>query len=170
MPPYGLSTGRPDGRCVTVARVEVRESVELSASPDRVYPWVDDLGRYPSWLGIVSRVRVEGDLMWLVDLRGRVGPFARSTRWRMRRTIAEPARQVVFERHEDDGRDHSPWVLRAVLEPLGSGTRLTVHLAYGGALWGPVLERVLRDEIGQAKRRLQALVAGDAAPSPAQAP
>ena len=150
--------------------MEIRESVELTVSAERVFPWIDDLACYPSWLGIVHRVQPAGELTWLVDLRGRVGPFARSKRLRMRRTTAEPAQLVVFERDEDDGRDHSPWVLRAVLDAVGDGTRLTVHLAYGGALWGPVLERVLRDEIGRAKRRLQALVAGDDAPSTAQAP
>jgi uncharacterized protein YndB with AHSA1/START domain len=150
--------------------VEIHEHVDLEASPSRVFPWVDDLARYPSWLGIVSRVEPAGELTWSVDLRGRVGPFARSKRLRMRRTVAEPHRLVVFERHEDDGRDHSTWVLRATLEPLeDDGTHLTVHLAYGGALWGPVLERVLREEIGRAKKRLQVLVEGDE-PSTAQAP
>lgn len=150
--------------------MDIRESVELAASPERVFPWVADLAHYPAWLGIVSRVRPDGDLAWTVDLRGRVGPFARSKRLRMARTVADAERLVRFERAEQDGRQHSAWVLEAGLEPLGAGTRLTMGLSYGGALWGPVLERVLRDEIGRAKTRLQALVASGAPPSTAQAP
>lgn len=151
--------------------MEIRETVELAAAPDLVFGWVDDLGRYPAWLGILTRVEPSGELTWLVDLRGKVGPFARSKRLRMRRTMHERNRQARFERRENDGREHSPWVLEVGLEPTGTGgTRLTMLLSYGGSLWGPVLEHVLRDEIVRAKGRLQALVAGDASPSSAQAP
>ena len=150
--------------------MDIRESVELAAAPERVYPWVDDLAHYPAWLGIVSRVRPDGELAWSVDLRGRVGPFARSKRLRMARAVADVDRLVRFERAEHDGREHSAWVLEAALEPHGGGTRLTMRLTYGGALWGPVLEHVLRDEIGRAKARLQELVASGAPPSAAQAP
>ena len=150
--------------------MDIRESVELAGSPERVFPWVDDLARYPAWLGIVSRVEPAGELTWLVDLRGRVGPFARSKRLRMQRTTLVPARHVVFERRELDGREHSPWILQAALEAVPAGSRLEVRLSYGGSLWGSVLERVLHDEIGRAKRNLQELVAGDGSVSRAQAP
>ncbi len=35
---------------------------------------------------------------------------------------------------------------------------LTMHLHYGGALWGPVLERLLADEVEAGQQRLRALV------------
>lgn len=152
-------------------RVEIREAVDLGAPPAVAFGWLDDLEHYPAWMGIVTRVEPTGELTWLVDLRGKVGPFARSKRLRMRRTVHEPGRSVRFERRENDGREHSPWVLEAGLEPLGAdATRLTMVLSYGGSLWGPVLELVLRDEIVRAKRRLQELVAAGASPSSAQAP
>jgi Polyketide cyclase / dehydrase and lipid transport len=155
----------------TVAPVEIRETVDLAGPPDLVFGWVDDLERYPPWLGILTRVEPSGELTWLVDLRGKVGPFARSKRLRMRRTVHERGRLVRFERRENDGRQHSAWVLEAALEPVGAtGTRLTMLLSYGGSLWGPVLEMVLHDEVVNAKRRLQELVAADASPSSAQAP
>ena len=123
---------------------------------------VEDLGRYPEWLDIVPRAVAEtgsGDEPeWTVDLRGRLGPFARSKRLRMARTTHDAPTRVVFERRELDGRDHSPWVLSAEVTTDGdAGSRLTMHLHYGGGLWGPVLERLLRDEIESSKARLIAL-------------
>jgi hypothetical protein len=100
---------------------------------------------------------VEGDdgfPAWTVELRGRLGPLARSKRLRMVRTGHEPPGQVTFERREVDGRSHSPWVLRAEVEPLAEGSRLTMHLHYGGGMWGSVLERLLGDEIGRSRARL----------------
>ncbi len=95
-----------------------------------------------------------------MDLRGRVGPLARSKRLRMTRTTLEPEHLVVFERDERDGRHHSPWVLRAVVEPADAGSRLEMSLHYGGGLWASMLERMLRDEIDQSRARLLELVSG----------
>ena len=67
---------------------------------------------------------------------------------------------VTFERSERDGRNHSPWVLRADVAPIADGSVLTMRLHYGGSLWGPVLERLLRDEIERSRVRLLDRVAG----------
>jgi hypothetical protein len=46
-------------------------------------------------------------------------------------------------------------VLRADVEPLAAGaSRLTMRLHYGGRLWGPVLDRLLADEIARAQVQL----------------
>ena len=121
---------------------------------------VADLGVYPEWLDIVPRaVAEDGDEQaWVVDLRGRLGPFARSKRLRMVRTTEVPPKRAVFERRERDNRSHSPWVLQVDVEPAGEGSRLVMHLHYGGGLWGPVLERILGDEIESSKPRLLALL------------
>lgn len=126
--------------------------------------WVDDLGRYPEWLGIVERAAAlaapdDGMPAWQVDLRGRLGPLARSKRLRMIRSELSDT-GAVFERRERDGRDHSPWVLRADVAPTDEGSVLTMRLHYGGSLWGPVLERLLRDEIERSRARLLERVAG----------
>jgi hypothetical protein len=96
----------------------------------------------------------------MVDLRGRLGPLARSKRLRMVRTVVDAPRSVRFERRERDGRSHSPWILEAVVEPTdgGASSRLTMHLHYGGGLWGPVLERLLADEIERSRPRLIGLL------------
>ena len=65
----------------------------------------------------------------------------------------------MFEREERDGRQHCPWVLRAEVEPAtDDGSRLTMHLHYGGWLFGPVLERLLGDTIEKSRPRLLAVL------------
>lgn len=155
--------GRRPGGDVTIAAVDVKADLVAPCAPDELFAWVDDLGRYPQWLEIVPRASsVEahaGDPgpAWSVDLRGRLGPFARSKRLRMARTVHEPGR-VRFERAEHDGRQHAPWVLAAEVTAVGGGSRLTMHLHYGGSLVGPLIERLLADEINRSKPRLLALV------------
>jgi hypothetical protein len=146
--------------------VDVTATLDAPCAPDELFVWVGDLGRYPQWLDIVpvavasEAAPEDGGPAWTVDLRGRLGPFARSKRLRMVRTSSEPPRAVRFERRERDGRSHSAWVLAADVEPSGDGSRLTMHLHYGGSLWGPLLERLLGDEIERSRPRLLACVAG----------
>jgi hypothetical protein len=63
-----------------------------------------------------------------------------------------------FERAELDGRNHSPWVLEADVAACAGGCELHMRLHYGGSLFGPVLERLLGDEIERSRLRLLALV------------
>jgi hypothetical protein len=124
-----------------------------------VFAWVDDLGRYPEWLEIVTRAEpMDEPDTWSVDLRGKVGPLARSKRLRMVRTVHEPPRRVVFERQEVDGRSHAPWVLSATIDEQVEGAHLAVHLHYGGRLWAPPVELLLRQEIARSRVRLAALL------------
>jgi uncharacterized protein YndB with AHSA1/START domain len=142
--------------------VDVVASLDAPHPPEDVFPWVEDLERYPEWLDIVPRATqadpVDGDEgpAWVVDLRGRLGPLARSKRLRMVRMDHHPSDRVVFERREVDGRRHAAWVLRATVASQPGGSRLTMHLHYGGGLWGPVLERLLTDEIERSRPRLLA--------------
>ena len=64
----------------------------------------------------------------------------------------------MFERRETDGRHHSHWRLRADVSRRDGGSALAMELHYGGTLWGPVLERLLTDEIERSRQRLLALV------------
>lgn len=146
------------------ARVDVHASLEAPCSPDDLFRFVDDLTRYPDWVDLVHRAApVEaGDVAgeWQIELRARLGPFARSKQLRMRRAVHDAAGHVVvFERHEVDGKQHAPWVLRAEVTPTADGSALRMHLHYGGALWtGGVLERTLADQITSGRERLLALV------------
>lgn len=145
--------------------MDVHASLDAPCSPDELFEFVDDLGRYPAWVDLVHRADAEQSVdaaspEWQVELRARLGPLARSKRLRMRRTVHDADRHVVvFERHEVDGRRHSPWVLRAEVSEHADGCSLQMHLHYGGGLWtGGVLERTLADQITNGRERLLALV------------
>jgi hypothetical protein len=145
--------------------VDVTATLDAPCAPDVLFPWVDDLSRYPEWLDIVPRaVAVDAHAddagpAWSVDLRGRLGPFARAKRLRMVRAASEPSTHARFERAEHDARVHSSWVLDARIDPLASGCRLTMRLHYGGRMWVPALDRLLADEINRSRPRLLACVA-----------
>jgi hypothetical protein len=138
--------------------VDLTATLDAPCAPGELFAWVEDLDRYPAWLSIVPRaVRTAPDT-WEVELRGRIGPFARSKRLRMVRTQLEPGRLAVFERQEADDRVHAPWVLRAEVTGEGGESHLAMHLHYGGSLWGPVLERLLADEVERSRPRLLGLL------------
>jgi carbon monoxide dehydrogenase subunit G len=134
--------------------VDVTAIFDAEVPDDELFAVVERLDGYPDWLSIVTGVEVDGDA-WQVELRGRIGPLARSKRLRMQRTHHDPPHGVRFERRELDGRDHASWVLDATVEPNGSGSRLTMHLHYGGTFGGRVLERMLVDEIEASRPRLR---------------
>jgi ribosome-associated toxin RatA of RatAB toxin-antitoxin module len=143
--------------------MDVHASLEAPCSPAELFGFVDDLAKYPAWVDLVHRATplVDGEPPeWQVELRARIGPLARSKQLRMRRTLLDAESHVaMFERHEVDGRRHSPWVLRAEVTPTGDGCALHMHLHYGGGLWtGGVLERALADQITNGRERLLALV------------
>jgi hypothetical protein len=89
-----------------------------------------------------------------------VGVFARSKRLRMRRTM-DDGTVVVFERDENDGRNHAPWVMRVTLVPTAAGCSVQIDLSYGGNLWtAGVLDRVLASHVDAGKSGLAQLVHG----------
>ena len=145
------------------------QSVIIAASPTVVYPFVSTLDQYPNWLPLVHTVEptatADGEIgpSWLVEIRARVGPFARSKRLRMTRITHDDASVVEFDRAELDGRDHARWALRVALEEITgadvASTEVTMHLAYDGTLWGgALLERVLDEEIKRGREGLARLV------------
>lgn len=142
------------------------ESVRVPAPPAVVFPFIARLDAYPGWLPLVHAaepVAGQPKPSWLVELRTRVGPFARSKRLTMQRLEIEHDEFVVFERAETDGREHARWALRAELQLIGAGeTELTMHLAYDGALWtGGLLEKVLDEEIRRGRAGLVELVSAE---------
>jgi hypothetical protein len=149
--------------------VDVTAELVAPCGVEELFTWVGDLSRYPAWLDIVP-VAVPADPhpedrgpAWSVDLRGQMGPFARSKRLRMVRVLHQPPLSVRFERVEHDGREHSPWALEAVVEPLDAGSPgpaslLRMRMHYGGALGGPIVEKLLADEITRSGPRLLELL------------
>jgi len=150
--------------------MRTESSVDLAAPVASIAPLVSDLARYREWMPLVHEATPGGEGLWWVELRARVGVFARSKRLRMRRTIADAGRWV-FERDEDDGRRHAMWRLEVRVEPLMTGAtpehnratpeqnRVTMVLEYGGSLWtGGILDRVLASQIDAGKEGLARLV------------
>jgi hypothetical protein len=138
--------------------MDLTARLDAPCTPEVLFANVDDLSAYPDWLEIVERAEAvevdpadDGDAAWMVDLRGRLGPLARSKRLRMVRTALDGPELVRFERREHDGRDHSAWVLEARVERTAEGSALTMGLHYGGALGGSVLERLLGDAIERSR-------------------
>lgn len=141
--------------------MDVVATLRAEIEPGVLHATMADLATYPSWLDIVGSAEpargADGDPgpAWSIVLRGQLGPLRRSKRLRMVRSVDEPPTSVRFERRELDGRDHSPWVLDATITAEGAATAdLTVRLHYGGSLWVPILDRVLREEIERSRRRL----------------
>lgn len=135
------------------------ESVLVPAASADVFPYVADLAEYPRWLPLVHSATPDSEAAWTVELRARVGPFARSKRLRMERRQVVAGELVVFERAETDGRDHARWALRCELADADDGTVVTMHLAYDGRLWtGGLLERVLDEEVRRGRTGLLRLV------------
>ena len=140
--------------------MDIRVDVELACPIDAVLPLISDLTQYPHWMGLVHAVVPESDSQaWQVELRGKIGPFARSTRLRMVQVETSNAAHLRFERAEVDGRSHSAWVLEAKVSHQSSMTTLNMTLHYGGRLFSTVVERALQDEIEASKQRLRDLVA-----------
>lgn len=144
-------------------RATINEVIDR-ATPAALFEQVSTLDRYPRWMRLVHRVTPldpdDGRSAWWVELRAKVGPFARSKQLRMVRTVFEPGRRVRFERVQRDDRDHAQWILTAEVTEVtdvqnGNGAHLTVHLEYTGELWSaPVLGRILDDEVKRSAARL----------------
>lgn len=131
-------------------------SATVDAAPEATMAALADLSTYPAWLTLVTAAEPDGDGAWLVTLRARLGPLARSKRLRMERTELTDG-SVRFERAETDGRDHAEWVLTAqAAANADDNTDVSVHLHYGGALWTAPLEIVLSSFEGSAADRLAA--------------
>lgn len=148
--------------------MELSATLRTTATVNAVLEYVRDLDRYTEWMPLVHRAEPESGTQpaaWSVELRARVGPFARSKRLRMVRTVmdvggvASPAR-IVFERRELDGRAHAQWRLSVVVSPTSGGTELTMHLSYDGRFFVSVVETILRQHIDEGRTRLSAMLAG----------
>lgn len=132
-------------------------SVSVTTPTEDVMKIVADLATYPDWLGLVHQAQPDPDEdgVFLVTLRAKIGPFARSKKLRMVRTVYTDS-AVKFERQETDGREHSNWVMSvdAAAAPGVSTTDLKIALSYDGDLWSAPLEMILDSQAGKAGRRL----------------
>ena len=146
------------------------EQLIPGASTAALFEQVATLDQYPPWMRLVHRVEPlaadDGRPAWWVELRARVGPFARSKQLRMVRTVCEPDRRARFERIQPDDREHAQWILDATVRDAAAGSVLTMHLGYSGELWSAsVLGRILDDEVRRGTEALSAMFRSPAAPT-----
>jgi carbon monoxide dehydrogenase subunit G len=140
--------------------MQYSSDVVVAVEPGLVHPFVADLARYVEWMPMVHDAKAVSDGVWNVELRAKVGVFARSKRLRMKRTV-NTSQHIVFERDEIDGKHHSPWVMAIALQPADTGCVVTVDLSYGGSLWtAGILDRVLASQVEAGKTGLVRVVQG----------
>jgi carbon monoxide dehydrogenase subunit G len=139
--------------------MQYSSSVELHVTTQDVFPYVSDLSQYLLWMPLIHHVEEVNENTWKVELRAKVGVFARSKRLTMVRTVQESSR-LVFERQEDDGRTHAPWIMEVNLVQTQGGCNVTIELTYGGNLWtAGVLDKILAHQVDLGKKSLAELVA-----------
>jgi len=154
--------------------MDLEASLHTAAPASAVVAYVAELDRYPQWMALVhSASRVAGTThpTWDVELRAKVGPFARSKRLRMVRTrfVEGDTTHIVFERNETDGRQHAAWRLSITVQsdvvasdtPAASqkvGTHLAMHLHYDGRFFVSVVETILQQNIDAGRTRLSELL------------
>jgi hypothetical protein len=159
--------------------MELEASLHTAAPRSAVIAYVAELDKYPQWMALVhsaSLVHGTHQPTWEVELRAKVGPFARSKRLRMARTqfVEGEETRIVFERRETDGRQHAAWRLsitvrdntstsdaRAVTQQAGThlaGTHLAMHLHYDGRFFVSVVEAILQQNIDAGRKRLSELL------------
>jgi hypothetical protein len=146
--------------------MQLEAALRTAAPAARVLAYVADLADYPQWMLLVhSATAVSGAAVptWDVELRAKVGPFARSKRLRMVRTTYDTTNptRVVFERRELDGREHAAWRLEVTINTTALGaTELVMQLHYDGRLLVSVVEAILQQNIDAGRSKLAALLEG----------
>jgi hypothetical protein len=146
--------------------MQLEAALRTAAPAARVLAYVADLADYPQWMSLVhlaTPVPAATVPTWDVELRAKVGPFARSKRLRMVRTIFDTTNptRVVFERRELDGREHATWRLEVTINTTAPGvTELVMQLHYDGRLFVSVVEAILQQNIDAGRAKLAALLEG----------
>jgi hypothetical protein len=144
--------------------MQLEAALRTAAPAARVLAYVADLADYPQWMSLVhsaTAVPAAAVPTWDVELRAKVGPFARSKRLRMVRTIFDTTNptHVVFERRELDGREHAAWRLEVTINTTALGaTELVMQLHYDGRLFVSVVEAILQQNIDAGRSKLAALL------------
>lgn len=129
----------------------------MNAAPAAVLAEIEDLPGYSDWHGMVHAVEADGD-GWLVDLKGRLGPFTKTKRVRLVRAESTVPGEVRFVRKELDRTDYGGWELQGTVEPAtGEGPcTLRFRLLYDGSSpLTSMLEPVLRAETHRSADRLR---------------
>src|SRR6476646_4580362 len=127
----------------------IRESIEISRSPEDVFAYIDDLATHGEWQEQVVSAKVDGE-----------GPIRVGTRSTETRKIGGREQQMTYEVTEHSppqvfafrGVDGSVRAVgRATIEPLDDGarSRVTLELDFEGHGMGKVMLPLVRNQAGK---------------------
>lgn len=169
MVPAGRPTVTTSVERATLLGMQQSIDVPISASPERVFAELAHLDSYPRWLDMIAAVERaepaedEGPAWW-VTLRAKVGPFARSKRLRMVRTVSDEPTRLRFDRVEVDGRQHARWTLDLSIDAVAgdsgdaAASMIRAKMDYEGSLWTAPLSAILDHNLREAVPRLSSLL------------
>ena len=127
----------------------IRESIEISRSPEDVFAYLDDLATHGEWQEQVVSAKVDGDGPTKVGTRStevrKMGGREQQTTYEI--TEHNPPRMVAFR-----GVDGSIRVIgRVTVEPLDGGarSRVTLDLDFEGHGMGKLLLPLVRNQAGK---------------------
>jgi len=129
--------------------VAIRESIEISRSPEDVFAYLDDLATHGEWQEQIVSAKVDGD-----------GPTKVGTRSTEVRKMGGREQQTTYEITEHDpphmvafrGVDGSVRVIgRVTVDPLDGGarSRVTLDLDFEGHGMGKLLLPLVRNQAGK---------------------
>lgn len=139
--------------------MEIESSVPVAASVNRTVEVFADLGTHPDWnLLVASAQRTDPNPSdpgpaWDTVLQAKLGPFQRSKQLRFVR-VDPHDQEVVFERFEVDGRDHSDWMMQARVTEHEKGSEVTIKLHYSGNLWVAALDPIIEGAVKRSAEQL----------------
>jgi uncharacterized membrane protein len=122
----------------------IRESIEISRSPEDVFAYLDDLSRHGEWQSQIQEVHVETD-----------GPTRVGTRAREKRAVPGGVREMTYEVTAHDpprsvsfrGIDGPVRVVgTATVAPAGQGSLVSVELDFEGRGLGKLLLPMVRSQ------------------------
>ena len=127
----------------------IRESIEISRSPEDVFAYLDDLATHGEWQEQVVSAKVDGDGPTKVGTRStevrKMGGREQQTTYEI--TEHNPPQMVAFR-----GVDGSIRVIgRVTVEPLDGGarSRVTLDLDFEGHGMGKLLLPLVRNQAGK---------------------
>tara|TARA_Y100001968_G_C19441946_1_gene763022 strand:- start:3384 stop:3842 length:459 start_codon:yes stop_codon:yes gene_type:complete len=136
------------------------ETVTVQADIEHAFSVLSDLAIYTQWLNFIDSVEpvgTEDDLVWMLVLKARLGPFSRMKKLRMAKVTSEPHKLIRFERKEISGKDAADWSIDVNLKGLGAmSTEIIFVVSYSGKFWNRTLETVFNTYVDQARTDLKA--------------
>lgn len=145
--------------------MNVEADFEAPCPPELLFSIVEDLAEISPWLDLLGDAvpcsPAQGDIgpAWDSTFAIKLGPLTKTKDVRLVRIVHKAPSEVVYERHEVpvEGRDPSQiamWRLTLKVRPVDSGSRLDVHVFYGGDALGDMAEGILTKELKKSRPAL----------------